>query len=415
MGAWKNNNKARLGSVPARICALILLGGLSSGVFSQTPEDPHVISLFFKFNSSELNSRSREGLRDYLDNRGPERRYLLVQGFGCERGGFASALTAAEARSGSVQAILIQAGVTHDRYRIAPGGVMLGEPRDPHRRVVIRGYPDERSLEYALQRAKELARRINAAKDRRKQEAILVQYDKLMREKSTRSTSGNYWAVFAIVFLLLIVAILLFILLFRNRNRRGKAPREEQDRVKHRLTPAEAEELAAITGEEPIPVKPASVPEPVVEAKAIPAGNREIVDGPRAQAKPPTESVQAREARAASGKSPGTSLQESIRSKLNMASKKKSKSTSKTSAAKTSPKAAAKSNKPISIGRAVEKSFEEKSLSQLAKSPINALEGLTPRHARMLEEGFGIKTIEDLAQLKYFEIARAIVVLAKYE
>lgn len=70
---------------------------------------------------------------------------------------------------------------------------------------------------------------------------------------------------------------------------------------------------------------------------------------------------------------------------------------------------------PISIKSAVDKKYEEKSLSIIAKSPVDALQGISPRHARLLKEGFGINTVEDLAKLKYFEIAKAIVVLSKYE
>lgn len=70
---------------------------------------------------------------------------------------------------------------------------------------------------------------------------------------------------------------------------------------------------------------------------------------------------------------------------------------------------------PISIQGAIDKSYHGKTLTELAHSPIDALEGLTPRHARLLEEGFGVKTLEDLAKLRYVEIARAIVVLSRYE
>ena len=69
----------------------------------------------------------------------------------------------------------------------------------------------------------------------------------------------------------------------------------------------------------------------------------------------------------------------------------------------------------IALHGAVDKMHAGKSLSELSGSPVSALEGLTPRHARLLEEAFGVKTIEDLSKLKYFEIARAIVTLAKYE
>ncbi len=59
--------------------------------------------------------------------------------------------------------------------------------------------------------------------------------------------------------------------------------------------------------------------------------------------------------------------------------------------------------------------FQGMSIQDLMKSPIHALKGLESRHTRMLEEGFGVATIEDLANLKYFEIARAIAILAQHE
>lgn len=63
----------------------------------------------------------------------------------------------------------------------------------------------------------------------------------------------------------------------------------------------------------------------------------------------------------------------------------------------------------------LDREFETRSLRDLKKSPIHALEGLTPRHSRMMEEAFGIRSIEDLALLKYVDIARAITVLSDYE
>lgn len=69
----------------------------------------------------------------------------------------------------------------------------------------------------------------------------------------------------------------------------------------------------------------------------------------------------------------------------------------------------------ITIRKALDKAFETRSLNEIAKSPIHALQGLTPRHSKMLEEAFGVRTVEDLAALRYFELARAITVLARYE
>ncbi|MBX7087080.1 MAG: hypothetical protein K1X70_11645 [Leptospirales bacterium] len=75
-----------------------------------------------------------------------------------------------------------------------------------------------------------------------------------------------------------------------------------------------------------------------------------------------------------------------------------------------------KASKPgPTIKKALDKAYENRSLGEIAKSPVHSLQGLTPRHSKMLEEAFGVKTVEDLAGLKYFELARAITVLARYE
>ena len=63
----------------------------------------------------------------------------------------------------------------------------------------------------------------------------------------------------------------------------------------------------------------------------------------------------------------------------------------------------------------IAKGFANKSLKSLCKSPVHALTGLSPRHGQLLHEAFGIKTVEDLAKLKYVEIAKAIAILANYE
>ncbi|MCB1306905.1 MAG: hypothetical protein KDK30_01935 [Leptospiraceae bacterium] len=76
---------------------------------------------------------------------------------------------------------------------------------------------------------------------------------------------------------------------------------------------------------------------------------------------------------------------------------------------------AKKKKSRFSIRGALDKPYESRSLNELRECPVDALEGLTARHARLLEEAFGIKTIEDLAYLKYVEIAKAIVVLSEYE
>ena len=69
---------------------------------------------------------------------------------------------------------------------------------------------------------------------------------------------------------------------------------------------------------------------------------------------------------------------------------------------------------PINVNKAVDKSYETKTLNEIADAPVSALEGLTPKHDELLGQ-MGIKTIRDLGEWKFANWARAIVELAKLE
>lgn len=69
----------------------------------------------------------------------------------------------------------------------------------------------------------------------------------------------------------------------------------------------------------------------------------------------------------------------------------------------------------MNINKALDKEWETKSLKEIAKAPVAALQGLSDADARALESAFGVKTIEDLANLKYVKWAQAIVALAATE
>ncbi|MFT5682240.1 MAG: hypothetical protein ACI8RZ_003158 [Myxococcota bacterium] len=69
----------------------------------------------------------------------------------------------------------------------------------------------------------------------------------------------------------------------------------------------------------------------------------------------------------------------------------------------------------MNINNAVDKDFEDKSLSELADAPIAALQGVSDRQAQLLQDAFRIKTIRQLANLKYVRWAQAIVALASTE
>ncbi len=69
----------------------------------------------------------------------------------------------------------------------------------------------------------------------------------------------------------------------------------------------------------------------------------------------------------------------------------------------------------MNIKNAVDKAYESKSLKELINAPVDALQGLSEGDAKLLKEAFGIKTIGDLGNNKFFRWARAITILADAE
>ena len=69
----------------------------------------------------------------------------------------------------------------------------------------------------------------------------------------------------------------------------------------------------------------------------------------------------------------------------------------------------------MNIKKAVDKAYEGKSFKELANSPVDALQGISAGDAKLLNDAFSVKTIKDLANLKYVKWAQAIAVLADTE
>jgi endonuclease YncB( thermonuclease family) len=70
-------------------------------------------------------------------------------------------------------------------------------------------------------------------------------------------------------------------------------------------------------------------------------------------------------------------------------------------------------SKPVDLSRIVDKAYEGLNFPQLLSAPVSALGGVSERDGRLLDEAFGIKTIEDMADNKFFKWAQAIKSLAK--
>jgi hypothetical protein len=69
----------------------------------------------------------------------------------------------------------------------------------------------------------------------------------------------------------------------------------------------------------------------------------------------------------------------------------------------------------MNINKAVMKEYESKSFKDLANAPVNAIAGISDGDAEHLKAAFNVKTIKDLATLKYVLWAQAIVTLADTE
>ena len=65
------------------------------------------------------------------------------------------------------------------------------------------------------------------------------------------------------------------------------------------------------------------------------------------------------------------------------------------------------------IAKILDKAYEDKDFSDLATSPVSALQGVSESDAAHLKAAFGVDTIRELATNKFVLRAQAINVLAK--
>jgi hypothetical protein len=69
----------------------------------------------------------------------------------------------------------------------------------------------------------------------------------------------------------------------------------------------------------------------------------------------------------------------------------------------------------MNINIALMKEYEGKSLKELVNAPVTSIAGVTESDAEHLNAAFNVKTVKDLATLKYALWAQAIVTLAEAE
>ena len=69
----------------------------------------------------------------------------------------------------------------------------------------------------------------------------------------------------------------------------------------------------------------------------------------------------------------------------------------------------------MNIDKFVVKKYENLTLKEVAASPVDAIAGISEGDAKLLKEAFNVKTVADLAKLKYVKWAQAICTLADGE
>ena len=69
----------------------------------------------------------------------------------------------------------------------------------------------------------------------------------------------------------------------------------------------------------------------------------------------------------------------------------------------------------MNIDKFVDKKYEKMTLKEIANSPVDAISGVSEGDAKLLLEAFNVKTVSDLANLKYVKWAQAICTLADGE
>ncbi|MGW4376236.1 hypothetical protein ACWEJ7_21515 [Streptomyces albidoflavus] len=65
----------------------------------------------------------------------------------------------------------------------------------------------------------------------------------------------------------------------------------------------------------------------------------------------------------------------------------------------------------IDLDKVLDKAWAEKSLPEILAAPVSALKGVSDRDGELLDEAFGVRTVSDLARLKYARWAQALAAL----
>lgn len=65
----------------------------------------------------------------------------------------------------------------------------------------------------------------------------------------------------------------------------------------------------------------------------------------------------------------------------------------------------------IDLDKVLDKAWADRALPEILQAPVSALKGVSDRDGELLDQAFGVKTVADLAGLKYVRWAQALAAL----
>jgi len=67
----------------------------------------------------------------------------------------------------------------------------------------------------------------------------------------------------------------------------------------------------------------------------------------------------------------------------------------------------------VDLAKSLDKAYEDKGLKEILDASPAALAGVTDKDAQLLEAAFGIKTVRQLGENKFFAVAAALAAVEK--
>ncbi|GGY98623.1 hypothetical protein [Streptomyces nitrosporeus] len=65
----------------------------------------------------------------------------------------------------------------------------------------------------------------------------------------------------------------------------------------------------------------------------------------------------------------------------------------------------------IDLDKVLDKAWADKELAEILAAPVSALKGVSDKDGEHLQQAFGVRTVADLAGLKYVRWAQALAAL----